>query len=105
MVLIFIFHCYRYKDGKQILDSEHIKLIEEGNSYTLLIQNSQLSDVGSYSIVCKNNISQCSEFCKVDIEGAPIFTRNLIKKVETEEGDSLTFLVKVHGNPMPSVQW
>ncbi|XP_073994367.1 obscurin isoform X7 [Rhodnius prolixus] len=94
-----------YKDGKQILDSEHIKLIEEGNSYTLLIQNSQLSDVGSYSIVCKNNISQCSEFCKVDIEGAPIFTRNLIKKVETEEGDSLTFLVKVHGNPMPSVQW
>uniref|UniRef100_A0A0A9VUL5 Muscle M-line assembly protein unc-89 n=1 Tax=Lygus hesperus TaxID=30085 RepID=A0A0A9VUL5_LYGHE len=94
-----------YKDGKQILESEHVKLIEEGKSYTLLIESCSLYDVGSYSIVCKNNISQCSEFCKVDIEGAPIFTRALIKRIDTEEGDSLTFLVKVHGTPMPTVQW
>ncbi|CAB0012839.1 unnamed protein product [Nesidiocoris tenuis] len=94
-----------YKDGKQVMESEHVKLIEEGNTYTLLISSCSLYDVGSYSIVCKNNISQCSEFCKVDIEGAPIFTRNLMKRVETEEGDSLTFLVKVHGTPMPTVQW
>ncbi|CAH1393217.1 unnamed protein product [Nezara viridula] len=94
-----------YKDGKEVKESDHIKLIEEGNAFTLLIEKSSLHDIGSYSVVCKNNISQISEFCKVDIEGAPIFTKNLIKRVETEEGDSLTFLVKVHGVPMPNVHW
>ncbi|XP_066901444.1 obscurin isoform X2 [Halyomorpha halys] len=94
-----------YKDGKEVKESDHIKLIEEGNAFTLFIEKSSLHDIGSYSVVCKNNISQISEFCKVDIEGAPIFTKNLIKRVETEEGDSLTFLVKVHGVPMPNVQW
>ncbi|XP_014257942.1 obscurin isoform X8 [Cimex lectularius] len=94
-----------YKDGKEVSESDHVKLIEEGSSYTLLIEKCNLYDVGSYSVICKNEVSQCSEFCKVDVEGAPIFTRTLIKNAETEEGDSLTFLVKVHGKPMPSVEW
>ncbi|KAL1110551.1 hypothetical protein AAG570_008079, partial [Ranatra chinensis] len=94
-----------FKDGKEVKESEHIKIIEEGTSFTLLIDHCTLFDAGSYSVVCKNEISQSSEFCKVEVLGPPVFTRNLIKKVDTEEGDSLTFLVKVYGNPMPYVKW
>ncbi|XP_075215544.1 obscurin isoform X3 [Lycorma delicatula] len=95
-----------YKDGLLIKKSDRVKMFEEASTeYTLLIEKSTLDDGGSYSVVATNELSQCSEFCHVQVHSPPQFIKGMIKTVETKEGDNASFQVKVQGDPKPSVKW
>lgn len=78
---------------------------EESCSFTLVIEKSTLDDAGSYSVVATNELSQISEFCKVEVHSPPEFIKTMTKSVETNEGDTVTFQVKVQGDPQPTVKW
>ncbi|RZF43883.1 hypothetical protein LSTR_LSTR007219 [Laodelphax striatellus] len=95
-----------YKDGLCIKASDRVKLFEEASAeYTLLIEEARLEDAGSYSVVATNEVNQCSDFCKVQIRSPPRFIKGMEKNIETNENDTVTFTVKVEGDPQPSVKW
>ncbi|XP_054277501.1 obscurin-like isoform X3 [Macrosteles quadrilineatus] len=95
-----------YKDGKVITKSDCIKTYNEADAtYELVIDKASLDDAGAYSVVATNELSQTSEFCKVEVHSPPEFIKTMTKHIETSEGDTVTFQVKVRGDPMPSVKW
>lgn len=97
---------YRYKDGKVIQKSDHVKPYDESStSYTLIIENSILEDAESYSVVASNELSQTSEFCKVEVLSPPQFISTMEKNVISKEGETIIYQVKVQGEPKPAVKW
>ncbi|XP_049802568.1 obscurin isoform X4 [Schistocerca nitens] len=95
-----------YKDGQQIIQTDRIKIIKEtSETYTLSITSTKLEDSGSYSIVATNEMSQTSEFWKFVVHSGPQFLKTMNKSVEAREDDTITFEVKVQGDPKPDVKW
>ncbi|XP_046987930.1 obscurin isoform X3 [Schistocerca americana] len=95
-----------YKDGQQIVQTDRIKIIKEtSETYTLSITSTKLEDSGSYSIVATNEMSQTSEFWKFVVHSGPQFLKTMNKSVEAREDDTITFEVKVQGDPKPDVKW
>lgn len=78
---------------------------EASTEFTLVIEGSTLEDAGSYSVVATNELSQCSDFCQVQVHSPPQFIKGMTKSIETKEGDNIQFQVKVQGDPKPSVKW
>jgi hypothetical protein len=55
--------------------------------------------------VAVNEISQTSSFWQFVVHSPPVILKNLNKKVESKEGDTLSFDIKVQGDPKPEVKW
>ncbi|XP_046661147.1 obscurin-like isoform X1 [Homalodisca vitripennis] len=96
-----------YKDGKVIQkNSERVKTYNEvTGTYELVIDKATLDDTGSYSVVATNELSQTSEFCKVEVHSPPEFVKTMTKHLEVSENDTVTFQVKARGDPAPTVKW
>lgn len=60
---------------------------------------------GTFQIVAVNEISQTSSFWQFVVHSPPVILKNLNKKVEAKEGDTLSFDIKVQGDPKPEVKW
>lgn len=101
-----MFWC-RYKDSKIIKKSNRIKYVtdEVSGSYTLIIEDSKMEDVGLYSVVASNQFSQISDACRINLQMPPQFIGALAKEVETLEGDYVSLSVRVEGDPLPQVKW
>ena len=96
----------RYKDGQMVIESERIKIVKESeNSFSLVIERVLIEDSGSYSVVAANSLGQMSEFWSLVANSPPAFLQSLLKNAEVTEGESITFEVKVDGNPKPKVAW
>jgi hypothetical protein len=59
----------------------------------------------TFQIVAVNEISQTSSFWQFVVHSPPVILKNLNKKVESKEGDTLCFDIKVQGDPKPEVKW
>ncbi|KAK0094450.1 hypothetical protein PV326_010858, partial [Microctonus aethiopoides] len=95
-----------YKDGQLIDASERIIMKkEENDNYTLTLKSCRLEDIGSYSIVAKNEISQTSEFWNFDVKCPPKIKKNLGESRIINEGDTLTLRIEVETPPEPTVVW
>lgn len=95
-----------YKDGQMIIESERIKIVKESeNSFSLVIERVLIEDSGSYSVVAANSLGQMSEFWQLVANSPPSFLQSLLQDAEATEGESITFEVKVDGNPKPKVAW
>ncbi|KAK0180904.1 hypothetical protein PV327_003237 [Microctonus hyperodae] len=95
-----------YKDGQLIEASERIIMKkEENDNYTLTLNSCRLEDIGSYSIVAKNEISQTSEFWNFDVKCPPKIKKNLGESRIINEGDTLTLRIEVETPPEPTVVW
>uniref|UniRef100_A0A1B6FN80 Obscurin n=1 Tax=Cuerna arida TaxID=1464854 RepID=A0A1B6FN80_9HEMI len=96
-----------YKDGKVIQkNSERVKTYNEvTGTYELVIDKATLDDTGSYSVVATNELSQTSEFCKVEVHSPPEFVKTMTKHLEVSENDTVTLQVKARGDPAPTVKW
>lgn len=89
-----------------IIESERIKVIKESDdTYSLLIERVTIEDSGSYSVVATNPLGEMSDFWQMIANAPPFFLKQLLKNMETEEGESITFQVQVEGNPKPTVKW
>ncbi|XP_034942777.1 obscurin isoform X3 [Chelonus insularis] len=94
-----------YKDGQVIEASDRIKISQEGDQYHLTIKECRLEDIGSYSIIAKNEINQTSDFWSFDVKCPPKIKKKLGESRIVNEGDTLTLQIEVETPPEPTVIW
>lgn len=94
-----------YKDGKEIVNSDHLKIIEEGNTYTIMIDKTTLKDTGSYSLVASNEIAQISQYWKLDIFSKPKVMKKLGAARQVSQNEQIELKLQVQSVPEPEVTW
>ena len=78
---------------------------ESDETFALIIERVKIEDSGSYSVVASNAMGQMSEFWQMVANAPPTFLQQLIKESQANEGENITFEVKVEGNPAPTLKW
>lgn len=113
---------YWLKDGKKVLPDIRFKVLEEDNTYTLLIIEAVPEDSGTYECVAINNSGEarCEAECIVQAPASrktPLRTPsspgaeqkpNLVEPLKSQtvrEGQSVAFRCKISGRPSPEIQW
>ena len=97
-----------YKDGEEIVKTveEEYEIIEEEETYTLLMKRAQPKDSGEYQAVITNDVGQVkSKKIKVQIQKAPQFKKKPEPIVTIKEGEQARFECEFDGNPSPKVIW
>ncbi|XP_047520184.1 obscurin isoform X6 [Pieris napi] len=95
-----------YKDGVLITSSDRIIITKESDEvYTITIKDAKLTDSGSYSIVAKNEVNQCSDFWQWHVTSPPKVIKKLGESKVCEEKETVTFEVKTEAEPAPTVTW
>lgn len=64
-----------------------------------------ICSTGIFQIVAVNDVSQTSSFWQFVVHSPPVILKNLNKKIESKEDDTVTFDIKVQGDPKPEVKW
>lgn len=115
---------YWLKNGKRILPNIKYKIVEEDNTYTLLIIEAFPEDAGPYECVAVNSAGEarCEAECTVLSSKMPIGkklqqqqsvpgtekTPTLVEPLKDQvinEGSSIVFKCRVIGKPVPAAQW
>ncbi|CAH0724488.1 unnamed protein product, partial [Brenthis ino] len=95
-----------YKDGVEIKSSERIIIKKESEEvYKIIIKDTKLTDTGSYSVVAKNEVNQCSDFWQWHVTSPPKIVKKLGGDRECAEKDAVTFEVVTESEPAPTVTW
>ena len=97
-----------YKDGEEIVKTveEEYDMIEEEETYTLLLKRPQPKDSGEYQAVITNDVGQVkSKKIKVQIQKAPQLKKKPQAVVSVKEGEPARFECEFEGNPSPKVTW
>jgi len=97
-----------YKDGEEIINTveEEYEIIEEEETYTLLLKRAQPKDSGEYQAVITNDVGQVkSKKIKVQIQKAPQLKKKPEPTVTVKEGEQARFECEFDGNPSPKVSW
>ncbi|XP_052748802.1 obscurin isoform X3 [Galleria mellonella] len=95
-----------YKDGVEIKSSERVQIVKESNEvYKIIIKDAKLTDTGSYSIVAKNEVNQCSDFWQWHVTSPPRITKKLGETKVCEEKETVTFKIETEAEPAPTVKW
>ncbi|XP_022117643.2 obscurin isoform X5 [Pieris rapae] len=95
-----------YKDGVLITSSDRIIITKESDEvYTITIKDAKLTDTGSYSIVAKNEVNQCSDFWQWHVTSPPKVIKKLGESKVCDEKETVTFEVKTESDPAPTVTW
>ncbi|XP_061708256.1 obscurin isoform X3 [Cydia pomonella] len=95
-----------YKDGVEIKSSERIQIVKESDEvYKITIKDAKLTDTGSYSVVAKNEVNQCSDFWQWHVTSAPKITKKLGETKFCNEKETVTFKIETEAEPAPEVKW
>lgn len=95
-----------FKDGVEIKSSERIQIVKESQEiYKVIIKDAKLTDTGSYSVVVKNEISQCSDFWQWQVVSPPKLVQKLGADKVCEEKETVKFEIKTEAEPAPTVKW
>lgn len=97
-----------YKDGEEIVETveEEYEIMEEEETYTLLMKRAQPKDSGEYQAVITNDVGQVkSKKIKVQIQKAPQLKKKPEPVVTVKEGEQARFECEFDGNPSPKVSW
>ncbi|CAG4950620.1 unnamed protein product [Parnassius apollo] len=95
-----------YKDGVEIKSSERIVIVKESETiYKITIKEAKLTDTGSYSVVAKNEVNQCSDFWQWHVSSAPKIIKKLGSSKVCEEKETVTFKIETESDPAPTVKW
>nr|XP_049692291.1 obscurin isoform X2 [Helicoverpa armigera] len=95
-----------YKDGVELKSSDRILIVKESDEvYKITIKNAKLTDTGSYSVVAKNEVNQCSDFWQWHVTSPPKVTKTMGGNKVCEEKETVTFKVETESEPAPTVAW
>ena len=97
-----------YKDGEEIIKTveEEYEIIEEEETYTLLMKRPQPKESGEYQAVITNDVGQVkSKKIKVQIQKAPQLRKKPESLVNVKEGEPARFECEFDGSPTPKVTW
>uniref|UniRef100_A0A8W4FLN6 Obscurin n=1 Tax=Sus scrofa TaxID=9823 RepID=A0A8W4FLN6_PIG len=112
---------YWFKDGQPLTASEHIRMADRKTLHTLEIVSVTSKDAGQYSAYISNTVGAAYSSARLlvrdpgkpeekptsDIHQQLVPPRFLEKFTfkKVKKGSSITFSVKVEGNPPPAVHW
>ncbi|CAF1262379.1 unnamed protein product, partial [Rotaria sordida] len=97
-----------YKDGEEIIKTveEEYEIIEEEETFTLLLKRAQPKDSGEYQAVITNDVGQIkSKKIKVQIQKAAQLKKKPEPIVNVKQGEQAYFECEFDGNPIPKVSW
>ncbi|XP_013175917.1 PREDICTED: muscle M-line assembly protein unc-89-like isoform X4 [Papilio xuthus] len=95
-----------YKDGAELKSSERIVIVKESDYvHKITIKDAKLTDTGSYSVVAKNEVNQCSDFWQWHVSSAPKIVKKLGGSKVCEEKETVTFKIETESDPAPDVKW
>lgn len=99
-----------YKGSRQIFEGGRFYIVhdeDEEDLYSLVIQDTQQSDAGTYKCVAINSEGRTS--CRGDVQvTAKLFAPKFVGPegpITVTEGDELNLAVDIKGNPHPKVEW
>ncbi|XP_042877694.1 obscurin-like isoform X2 [Penaeus japonicus] len=94
------------KDGKQLMESDHIKFTKESDTvFALKIDSMQMDDCSTYTVVAMNPMGQVSEFFTIATDSAPQITRGLDPEIEKRFTYDIALEVRGTGSPKPMAKW
>jgi hemicentin len=97
-----------YKNGEEIIETveETYEIVEEEETYTLLIKNAKPKDTAEYQAVITNDVGQVkSKKIKVQVQKAPELKKKPQPVLTVKEGQQAQFECEFEGNPTPKVSW
>ncbi|KAG6445947.1 hypothetical protein O3G_MSEX004176 [Manduca sexta] len=95
-----------YKDGVEIKSSERILIVKESEEiYKITIKDAKLTDSGSYSVVAKNEVNQCSDFWQWHVTTPPKVIKKMGESKVCEQKETVTFNIETESEPAPTVKW
>ncbi|XP_047481488.1 obscurin-like isoform X2 [Penaeus chinensis] len=94
------------KDGKQLMESDHIKFTKESDTvFAFKIDSMQMDDCCTYTVVASNPMGQVSEFFTIATDSAPQITRGLDPEIEKRFTYDIALEVRGTGSPKPMAKW
>ncbi|XP_067145351.1 LOW QUALITY PROTEIN: obscurin-like [Centruroides vittatus] len=94
-----------YKDGQQLSESDRIKMLQEKEEiFAMMIDKVKPEDSGNYSCVLTNESGSQAGYSNLVVNAPPSFTKEM-KNVECSEEETVSFSLKVSGNPKPTLKW
>ncbi|KAJ8872079.1 hypothetical protein PR048_025680 [Dryococelus australis] len=98
-----------FKDGEQLKSSDHVKLSDTGDSYTLELKDAGLSDAGVYKCVIANRLGEKSKEAKLSLSSVKGFrgpiVKSELKKISAPKNEEVVMTCTVVGDPIPEVKW
>ncbi|XP_055284683.1 obscurin isoform X21 [Moschus berezovskii] len=112
---------YWFKDGQPLTASTHIRMADKKMLHTLEVVSVTSEDAGQYSAYISNAVGAAYSSARLLVRGPnepeekpaldarqqlvpPRFLEKFTSK-KVKKGSSITFSVKVEGNPPPAVHW
>jgi len=93
-----------YKEGKEIINNDHIKGVDaKGGFYQLVINNSSKDDTGVYTCKAVNEIGAIECSAELAIESAPNFIKKL-EKLDAVEQCEAEWFFGLNGLPKPDIE-
>lgn len=94
-----------YKDGQEVTNNDHYKIVNDGNNYSLIINKTVLKDTGSYSAVATNELAQVSHFWKVDVYTKPKILKKLGSARQVSQNETIELKVEIESKPQAEITW
>ena len=97
-----------FKDGQEVVETmeEQFEIVEEDETYTLLIKNAKPKQSGEYQAVITNDVGQVkTKKVKVLVQKAPELKKKPQPLVTVKEGEQARFECEFDGHPTPKVSW
>eukprot|EP00069_Balaena_mysticetus_P009489 bmy_20265T0 len=101
---------YWFKDGQPLTASAHICMTDRKTLHTLEIVSVTSEDAGQYSAYISNTVGAAYSSARLLVRDVhqqlvpPRFLEKFTSK-KVKKGSSITFSVKVEGDPPPAVHW
>lgn len=96
-----------FRDGKQVKESNRVRMEFDGKVSSLTFKLSQLEDEGDYKCIAQNELGSASSEAEllVNEAGGKLEFTEKLKNVSVESGEEARFDVRVIGTPPPEVDW
>ncbi|XP_050298099.1 obscurin-like [Anthonomus grandis grandis] len=93
------------KEGKPILQNDHIQVVENYPTFTLVLKDTNLKDTGVYSVIATNCLAQVSQFWGVYVYSKPRFLQKLGCDQIVSQNVTVTLKAKIEAEPRAAIKW
>lgn len=100
-----------YKETTKIIHGHRggrYHLSKDGNTYTLIVKDARVDDVGLYRCVASNEMGKVTAKAELDVNDIkypPEFLGDEPEPMDAFDGSDTSMRVTVRGNPPPNVTW
>ncbi|XP_030755389.1 obscurin-like [Sitophilus oryzae] len=93
------------KEGREIVQSDNVKILDSYPLFTLVINKTTLQDSGIYSVAAINNLSEVTEYWGLYVYTKPNFIQKLGPHLIVSQNETVTLKTKFLSEPRATVRW